>query len=54
MAANDFFVIASEEGDVTKYSLTTNSMDEMLIRCTAPPRDLALSPDGEWLAVASE
>ncbi|CAK3977741.1 probable chromosome segregation () [Lecanosticta acicola] len=54
VAANDFFIIASEEGDVTKYSLVTNKMDDILIRCSAPPRDLALSPDGEWLAVASD
>jgi hypothetical protein len=26
----------------------------MLARCTLPIRDLALSPDGLWVAIASE
>ena len=53
-ASNDFFVVGAEDGSVTKYSLLTNSMEEILIRCTLPVRDLALSPDGLWCAVASE
>lgn len=51
---NDFFVVGSEDGTVTKYSLHTNSLDEVLTRCTLPIRDLAVSPDGNWVAVASE
>ncbi|KAI5359200.1 putative WD40/YVTN repeat-like-containing domain superfamily [Septoria linicola] len=54
VAANDFFIIASESGEVTKYNLVTKKMDEILLRCTAPVRDLALSPDGQWVAVASD
>ena len=53
-ATNDFFVVGAEDGSVTKYSLLTNSMEEILIRCTLPVRDIALSPDGLWAAVASE
>jgi len=53
-ARNDFFVVGSEDGSVTKYSLATNSMDEVLVRCSLPVRDVALSPDGHWCAVASE
>ena len=53
-ATNDFFVVGAEDGSVTKYSLLTNSMDEILVRCTLPVRDIALSPDGQWVAVASE
>lgn len=53
-ATNDFFVVGAEDGSVTKYSLLTNSMDEILVRCTLPVRDVALSPDGLWAAVASE
>ena len=53
-ARNDFFVVGSEDGSVTKYSLATNSMDEVLVRCSLPVRDVALSPDGQWCAVASE
>lgn len=54
VAVNDFFIIGSETGEVTKYSLITKRMDEILLRCTAPVRDLAISPDGQWVAVASE
>ena len=53
-ATNDFFVVGAEDGSVTKYSLLTNSMEEILVRCTLCVRDIALSPDGEWVAVASE
>ncbi|EME85634.1 uncharacterized protein MYCFIDRAFT_52898 [Pseudocercospora fijiensis CIRAD86] len=54
VAANGFFIIGSESGEVTKYSLVTKRMEEILVRCTAPVRDLALSPDGQWVAVASD
>lgn len=53
-AANDFFVAGSEDGSVCKYSLETNSLDEVLVRSTLPVRDVALSPDGLWAAVATE
>lgn len=53
-ARNDFFVVGCEDGSVTKYSLATNSMDEILVRCSLPVRDVAISPDGQWCAVASE
>ncbi|KAK5172512.1 DNA polymerase alpha accessory factor Mcl1 [Saxophila tyrrhenica] len=53
-AANDFFLVGSEDGSVTKYSLLTNSLEEILIRCTLPIRDIALSPDSQWAAVASD
>jgi chromosome transmission fidelity protein 4 len=51
---NDFFVTGSEDGAVCKYSLDTNSMERILTRCTLPIRDLAISPDGSWVAIASE
>lgn len=53
-AKNDFFVAGAEDGSVTKYSLATNSLDQILLRCSLPIRDVALSPDGLWCAVASE
>lgn len=31
-----------------------NELDQILVRCTLPTRDIALSPDGSWVAVASE
>ncbi|KAL9094145.1 MAG: hypothetical protein Q9165_003560 [Trypethelium subeluteriae] len=54
VATNDFFITGSEDGTVCKYSLENNSLDQILVRCTLPIRDLALSPDGNWVAVASE
>jgi chromosome transmission fidelity protein 4 len=54
VAANDFVIIGCESGEVTKYNLTTKNMEDILVRCTAPVRDLALSPDSQWVAVASE
>jgi chromosome transmission fidelity protein 4 len=53
-ATNDFFLVGAEDGSVTKYSLLTNSMQEILVRSTLPVRDIALSSDGQWVAVASE
>ncbi|TKA61016.1 hypothetical protein B0A49_09649 [Cryomyces minteri] len=53
-AANDFFVTGSEDGTVCKYSLETNTLEGILIRCTLPVRDVALSSDGTWVAVASD
>ena len=31
-----------------------NKFEEILVRTTLPVRDVALSPDGNWIAVASE
>ena len=53
-AANDFFVTGSEEGAVCKYSISTGTLDDIILRCSLPVRDVALSPDGLWAAVASE
>ena len=54
VATNDFFLVGAEDGSVTKYSLLTKAMEMILVRCTLPVRDIALSPDGLWAAVASE
>ena len=53
-ATNDFFVVGGEDGFATKYSLISNSMEEVLVRSSLPVRDIAISPDGEWVAVASD
>ncbi|MCJ1357324.1 MAG: hypothetical protein MMC33_007320 [Icmadophila ericetorum] len=53
-ASNDFFVTGSEDGTVCLYSLETYQYDKMLVRCSLPIRDVALSPDGTWAAVASD
>ncbi|KAH0565624.1 hypothetical protein GP486_000982 [Trichoglossum hirsutum] len=54
VATNDFFAAGSEDGTVCVYSLGTNMLDKVLVRCTLPVRDVALSPDGDWAAVASD
>lgn len=49
------FASASEDCTVNLFNLR-NSDDNvrLLTRCTLPVRDIAFSPDGEWLGVASE
>ena len=39
---------------MSRYSLEGNKFEEILVRTTLPVRDVALSPDGNWIAVASE
>lgn len=55
VAANDqFFIVGSEDGTVSLYSLDTNTFERFLTRCSLPVRDVALSPDGKLCAVASD
>ncbi|KAI9729232.1 MAG: hypothetical protein M1834_007024 [Cirrosporium novae-zelandiae] len=54
VASDDFFITGSEDGTVCMYTLDTYSMDKFLVRCTLPIRDLAISPDTNWVAVASD
>ncbi|KAH0168754.1 sepB protein, partial [Aureobasidium melanogenum] len=53
-ATNDFFLTGSEDGSVCKYSLFTHSLEEVLVRSTLAIRDISISPDGLWAAVASD
>jgi chromosome transmission fidelity protein 4 len=39
---------------VSRFSLENGKFEEILVRTTLPVRDVALSPDGNWIAVASE
>lgn len=54
MSQNGFFITGSEDGTVSRYSLEGNKFEEILVRTTLPVRDVALSPNGNWIAVASE
>ncbi|OAQ80348.1 chromosome segregation protein (SepB) [Purpureocillium lilacinum] len=55
MAAGDeFFVVGSEDGTVSLYSLATANFERFLLRTSLPIRDVALSADGRWCAVASD
>ncbi|KAL8740475.1 MAG: hypothetical protein Q9190_006831 [Brigantiaea leucoxantha] len=53
-ATNDFFITGAEDGTVCVYSLESCLYDKMLTRCTLPIRDIVISPDGLWAAVASD
>ncbi|KAI5864257.1 WD40 repeat-like protein [Durotheca rogersii] len=53
-ASNDFFVVGSEDGTVSLYSIPDAAFDKFLLRCSLPVRDVALSPDSRWCAVASD
>lgn len=52
--SNGFFVAGCEDGTVSYYSLETNMFDRFLLRTSLPVRDVALSPDNKWCAVASD
>ena len=39
---------------MSRFSLENGKYEEILVRTTLPVRDVALSPDGNWIAVASE
>ncbi|CAO2648581.1 Nn.00g078480.m01.CDS01 [Neocucurbitaria sp. VM-36] len=54
VAGNGFFITGSEDGTVSKYSLEDGKFEEILVRTTLPVRDVALSPNGNWIAVASD
>ncbi|KAI1479487.1 hypothetical protein K445DRAFT_65511 [Daldinia sp. EC12] len=53
-ASDDFFVVGSEDGTVSLYSIPDAAFDKFLLRCSLPIRDVALSPDSKWCAVASD
>ncbi|ROW04094.1 hypothetical protein VSDG_01141 [Cytospora chrysosperma] len=54
VANNEFFIVGSEDGTVSLYSLETSTFERFLTRCTLPVRAVALSPDGKLCAVASD
>ncbi|KAH9898801.1 WD40-repeat-containing domain protein [Xylariomycetidae sp. FL2044] len=53
-SSDDFFVVGSEDGTVSLYSIPNAAFDKFLLRCSLPIRDVALSPDSNWCAVASD
>ncbi|KAH8678103.1 minichromosome loss protein [Xylariales sp. PMI_506] len=53
-ASNEFFVVGSEDGTVSLYSIPNATFEKFLLRCLLPIRDVALSPDSKWCAVASD
>ncbi|KAJ4348784.1 DNA polymerase alpha accessory factor Mcl1 [Didymosphaeria variabile] len=53
-AGDGFFITGAEDGTVNKYSIGSSDGGDILWRSTLPVRDVALSPDGQWVAVASD
>ncbi|TVY84134.1 Minichromosome loss protein [Lachnellula suecica] len=53
-STNDFFVSGAEDGTVSLYMFDTMAFDKLLIRCSLPVRDVAISPNGKWCAVGSD
>lgn len=53
-ASNDFFVVGSEDGTLSLYSIPNAAFDSFLLRTSLPIRDVALSSDSKWCAVASD
>lgn len=53
-AGDSFFVVGSEDGTASLYSLETGSFERFLVRTSLPIRDVALTADGQWCAVASD
>ncbi|KAF5024046.1 hypothetical protein F66182_3894 [Fusarium sp. NRRL 66182] len=53
-ASDEFFVVGSEDGTVSLYSVETNTFDRFLTRTSLPIRDVALTVDSQWCAVASD
>lgn len=53
-AGQDIFVVGAEDGTVSLYSVGTGSFDKFLTRTTLPLRDVALSSDHKWCAVAGD
>ncbi|KAG6027999.1 hypothetical protein E4U40_001249 [Claviceps sp. LM458 group G5] len=53
-AGKEFFVVGSEDGTVSLYNIETASFEKFLLRTTLPIRDVALSRDSQWCAVASD
>jgi chromosome transmission fidelity protein 4 len=53
-AGPTFFVVGAEDGTVSLYSLASLSFERYLVRCALPVRDVAVTPDGKWCAIASD
>ncbi|KAJ2991643.1 hypothetical protein NUW58_g2446 [Xylaria curta] len=53
-ASDEFFVVGSEDGTLSLYSIPNAAFDSFLLRTSLPIRDVALSSDSKWCAVASD
>lgn len=53
-ATDKSFIMGAEDGTVWQYEIESGRMETLLVRCALPVRDIAVSEDGEWAAVASD
>ncbi|KAK6528701.1 hypothetical protein TWF694_003943 [Orbilia ellipsospora] len=53
-ATNENFYISCEDGIVESYSIRTNEMDKLVTRFSLPARDVAVTPDGHWVAACGD
>ena len=53
-AGQDIFVVAAEDGTVSLYSIASAAFERFLARSTLPLRDVALTHDHKWCAVAGD
>ncbi|CEJ54682.1 hypothetical protein PMG11_00978 [Penicillium brasilianum] len=53
-ATNETLLLGAEDGTVWSYDAVSGKMGGLLVRCALPVRDIAVSRDGVWVAVASD
>ncbi|KIW99396.1 uncharacterized protein Z518_11384 [Rhinocladiella mackenziei CBS 650.93] len=53
-SGNDYVILGCEDGTVCEYAVPSGDFKQMLVRTTLPIRDIALSPDENWIAVSSD
>ncbi|EPS43029.1 hypothetical protein H072_2988 [Dactylellina haptotyla CBS 200.50] len=51
---NENFYISCEDGLVESYSIRNNEMDKLITRFSLPARDVAVTPDGYWVAACGD
>ncbi|KAL4750414.1 hypothetical protein BDW72DRAFT_213401 [Aspergillus terricola var. indicus] len=53
-ATNEYFFMGAEDGTVWQYEVKSGRMDKLLTRTALAVRDIAITKDREWVAVASD
>ncbi|EXJ61022.1 chromosome transmission fidelity protein 4 [Cladophialophora yegresii CBS 114405] len=53
-SGNDYVILGCEDGTVCEYAVPSGDLKHILVRTGLPVRDVALSPDEQWVAVCSD
>ncbi|RDW69143.1 WD40 repeat domain-containing protein [Aspergillus mulundensis] len=53
-ATNEYFFLGAEDGTVWQYEVKSGRMDKLLTRTALPVRDIDVTKDKEWVAIASD